>query len=132
MNADGLRQSSSGAISCSSTNTLNSASRPMTGNMSSLRYGKRRGSATAMESRLPGARTGPRAQGPWHRAPKVVLQERTMARYLQRISLLGKERWIGWEIDGVGTEVPGLLLADDLSEEEVRARGVKEFHAMPF
>ena len=46
-----------------------------------------------------------------------------MARYLQRISLLGKERWIGWEIDGVGTEVPGLMLADDLSEEEIRARG---------
>jgi hypothetical protein len=55
-----------------------------------------------------------------------------MARYLQRITLLGKERWIGWEIDGVGTEVPGLTLADHLSEEEVRARGVKEFHAMPF
>jgi len=55
-----------------------------------------------------------------------------MARYLQRIALLGKERWIGWEIDGVGTEVPGLTLADHLSEEEVRARGVKEFHAMPF
>jgi hypothetical protein len=55
-----------------------------------------------------------------------------MARYLQRIRLLGKERWIGWEIDGIGTEVPGLMLADDLSDEEVRARGVKEFHAMPF
>lgn len=55
-----------------------------------------------------------------------------MARYLQRITLLGKERWIGWEIDGVGTEVPGLTLADDLSDEEIRARGVKEFHAMPF
>lgn len=55
-----------------------------------------------------------------------------MARYLQRITLLGKERWIGWEIDGVGTEVPGLTLADDLSDEEIRARGVKEFHPMPF
>lgn len=55
-----------------------------------------------------------------------------MARYLQRIKLLGKERWIGWEIDGIGTEVPGLMLADDLPEEEVLARGVKEFHAMPF
>jgi hypothetical protein len=55
-----------------------------------------------------------------------------MARYLQRITLLGKERWIGWEIDGVGTEVPGLTLADHLSDEEIRARGVKEFHAMPF
>jgi hypothetical protein len=55
-----------------------------------------------------------------------------MARYLQRITLLGKERWIGWEIDGVGTEVPGLTLADHLSDDEIRSRGVKEFHAMPF
>ena len=55
-----------------------------------------------------------------------------MARYLQRIKLLGKERWIGWEIDGIGTEIPGLMLGDDLSEEELRARGVKEFRAMPF
>jgi len=55
-----------------------------------------------------------------------------MARYIQRIALLGKERWIGWEIDGVGTEVPGLTLADDLSDEEIRARGVKEFRPMPF
>lgn len=55
-----------------------------------------------------------------------------MARYLQRIKLLGKERWIGWEIDGIGTEVPGLTLADDLSDDEIRALGVKEFHAMPF
>ena len=55
-----------------------------------------------------------------------------MARYLQRIALLGKERWIGWEIDGVGTEIPGLMLADDLTDEEIRARGVKEFRPMPF
>lgn len=55
-----------------------------------------------------------------------------MARYIQRIALLGKERWIGWEIDGVGTEVPGLTLADEMTEEELRARGVKEFRPMPF
>ncbi|MBV8519911.1 MAG: hypothetical protein JO197_21145 [Acidobacteria bacterium] len=55
-----------------------------------------------------------------------------MTRYLQRIALLGKERWIGWEIDGVGTEVPGLLLADNLTDDELRARGVKEFRPMPF
>lgn len=55
-----------------------------------------------------------------------------MARYLQRIALLGKERWIGWEIDGVGTEIPGLTLADHLTDEEIRARGVKEFRPMPF
>jgi hypothetical protein len=55
-----------------------------------------------------------------------------MARYIQRIALLGKERWIGWEIDGVGTEVPGLTLADGVTEEELLARGVKDFHPMTF
>ena len=55
-----------------------------------------------------------------------------MAKYIQRIALLGKERWIGWEIDGVGTEVAGLMLADGLSDAELRARGVKEFHPLDF
>lgn len=55
-----------------------------------------------------------------------------MARYIQRIALLGKERWIGWEIDGIGSEVPGLTLADDLTDDQLRARGVKEFRPMPF
>ena len=55
-----------------------------------------------------------------------------MARYIQRIALLGKERWIGWEVDGVGTEVPGLVLADSMTDEELRGRGVKEFRPMPF
>jgi len=55
-----------------------------------------------------------------------------MARYIQRIALLGKERWIGWEIDGVGTEVPGLTLADDLSDADLRAHGVKEFQPLDF
>ncbi|HYI12169.1 MAG TPA: hypothetical protein VEK57_24155 [Thermoanaerobaculia bacterium] len=55
-----------------------------------------------------------------------------MARYIQRIALLGKERWIGWEVDGVGTEIPGLTLADQMTEEELRTRGIKEFRPMPF
>jgi hypothetical protein len=55
-----------------------------------------------------------------------------MSRYIQRIALLGKERWIGWEVDGVGTEIPGLTLADGLSDEELRAKGIKEFRPMPF
>jgi hypothetical protein len=55
-----------------------------------------------------------------------------MARYIQRISLLGKERWIGWEVDGIGTEIPGLTLADELTDEELRARGVKDFHQLTF
>src|SRR5437016_13483687 len=55
-----------------------------------------------------------------------------MARYLQRISLLGKERWIGWEIDGVGTELPGLTLADRFSADELRAKGITEFRPLSF
>lgn len=55
-----------------------------------------------------------------------------MARYIQRIALLGKERWIGWEVDGIGTEIPGLTLADDLTDDELRAKGVKEFHQLTF
>ena len=55
-----------------------------------------------------------------------------MSRYIQRIKLLGKERWIGWEVDGVGTEVPGLELADEMSDEEARARGIKEFRPLDF
>jgi len=55
-----------------------------------------------------------------------------MSRYIQRIKLLGKERWIGWEVDGVGTEVPGLTLADDISDEELRERGIKEFRPLDF
>jgi hypothetical protein len=58
--------------------------------------------------------------------------EEAMSRYIQRISLLGKERWIGWEVDGVGSEIPGLTLADGISEEELQARGIREFRAMPF
>lgn len=55
-----------------------------------------------------------------------------MARYIQRIALAGKERWIGWEIDGVGTEIPGLTLAEHIPDEELRARGVKDFRPMSF
>lgn len=54
-------------------------------------------------------------------------------RYIQKIGLsTGKARWIGWEVDGVGTEIPGLTLADDLSEDELRERGVKNFVTMAF
>jgi len=54
-------------------------------------------------------------------------------RYVQKIALgSGKARWIGWEVDGVGTEIPGLVLADDLSDDELRLRGVKTFVPMQF
>jgi hypothetical protein len=55
-----------------------------------------------------------------------------MARYIQRIALLGKERWIGWEIDGVGTEIPGLILADDLPRDDARVAAVREFRPLAF
>ena len=55
-----------------------------------------------------------------------------MSRYIQRIKLLGKERWIGWEVDGVGTEVPGLMLADEMTDDDLRARGIKEFRPLDF
>jgi hypothetical protein len=55
-----------------------------------------------------------------------------MTRYVQKLALLGREKWIGWEIDGVGTEVPGLVLVDNMSDEELRSHGVKEFSPMPF
>jgi hypothetical protein len=55
-----------------------------------------------------------------------------MSHYLQRISLLGKERWIGWEIDGVGTEIPGLVLADDLPPDDPRLGVVRDFRPLPF
>ncbi len=55
-----------------------------------------------------------------------------MARYVQRIALLGKERWIGWEIDGIGTELAGLTLAERFPPDELRARGVKEFTPLDF
>src|SRR4051794_31212364 len=55
-----------------------------------------------------------------------------MARYIQRIALLGKERWIGWEIDGIGTEIPGLLLADELPRDDARLATVKEYRPLAF
>ena len=55
-----------------------------------------------------------------------------MARYLQRIALLGKERWIGWEIDGIGTEIPGLLLADELPGDDPRLSLVSDFRPLAF
>ncbi|HXG59078.1 MAG TPA: hypothetical protein VNL91_08650 [Thermoanaerobaculia bacterium] len=55
-----------------------------------------------------------------------------MTRYVQRISLLGRERWIGWEVDDLGAEVPGLVCAEEIPEDELRARGVDEFRPLPF
>ena len=55
-----------------------------------------------------------------------------MTRYVQRISLIGSERWIGWEIDGVGTDIPGMTCADEFPPEELQRRGVREYRPLPF
>lgn len=56
-----------------------------------------------------------------------------MAHYIQKISLgMGRERWVGWEIDGVGTEISGLVLADQFTEEELALKGVRRFIPMDF
>jgi hypothetical protein len=57
-----------------------------------------------------------------------------MSRYLQRISLKpfsDADIWTGWELEGRTGEVEGLLLADDMSEEELKKLGVTEFQVIP-
>lgn len=58
-----------------------------------------------------------------------------MSRYLQRISLRPyseNEIWTGWELEGRSGEIDGLLLADDIPEQElVDKYGVREFQIIP-
>ena len=58
-----------------------------------------------------------------------------MSRYLQKISLRpysDTEIWTGWELQGRSGEIEGLVLADDLSPEELRQKyGVEEFLQIP-
>jgi hypothetical protein len=57
-----------------------------------------------------------------------------MSRYLQRISLKpysDSDIWTGWELEGRTGEVEGLLLADGMSEEELKKLGVTEFQVIP-
>ena len=45
-----------------------------------------------------------------------------MSRYLQKISLRpysDSEIWAGWELEGRDGEIEGLILADDMSDEEI-------------
>ncbi|MGA7616152.1 MAG: hypothetical protein WBX15_13330 [Thermoanaerobaculia bacterium] len=56
-----------------------------------------------------------------------------MAKYIQKIALgAGRERWLGWDIDGIGTEIPGLVSADGIAPELLSQMGVREFHPMDF
>ena len=58
-----------------------------------------------------------------------------MSRYLQKISLRpysDTEIWTGWHLEGRTGEIEGLVLADELSPEELRQRyGVTEFQTIP-
>jgi len=58
-----------------------------------------------------------------------------MSRYLQKISLLpysDGEMWTGWELEGRSGEIDGLVLADQLSEDEIKTKyGVEEFLLIP-
>jgi hypothetical protein len=60
--------------------------------------------------------------------------EAAMARYLQKISLrpyTDTEIWTGWELEGRSGEIEGLILADNMSEDELAKLGVTEFHKIP-
>ena len=57
-----------------------------------------------------------------------------MSRYLQKISLKpysDTDIWTGWELEGRSGEIEGLILADDLSNEELTKLGVTEFQTIP-
>ena len=57
-----------------------------------------------------------------------------MSRYLQKISLRPyseTEIWTGWELEGRSGEIEGLILADDMTPEELSKLGVTEFQKIP-
>ena len=57
-----------------------------------------------------------------------------MSRYLQKISLRpysDSDVWTGWELEGRSGEVEGLVLADDMTPEELERLGVHEFQKIP-
>ena len=57
-----------------------------------------------------------------------------MSRYLQKISLrpyTETEIWAGWELEGRTGEIEGLILADNLSADELAKYGVIEFQKIP-
>jgi hypothetical protein len=57
-----------------------------------------------------------------------------MSRYLQKISLRPyseTEIWTGWELEGRSGEIEGLILADDMSPDDLAKLGVTEFQKIP-
>lgn len=57
-----------------------------------------------------------------------------MGRYLQKISLRpysDTDVWTGWELEERDGEVEGLIVADDMSPDELAKLGVTEFLKIP-
>lgn len=58
-----------------------------------------------------------------------------MSRYLQKISLRpfsDVDLWTGWDLENRTGEIDGLMLADALSDDELRTKyGVTEFQKIP-
>ncbi len=57
-----------------------------------------------------------------------------MARYIQKISLRpysDTEIWTGWDLEGREGDIEGLLLAENMSEDELSKLGVTEFLKIP-
>ena len=58
-----------------------------------------------------------------------------MSRYLQKISLRpfsDVDLWTGWDLENRSGEIDGLMLADALSDDELRTKyGVTEFQRIP-
>ncbi|MGA7616423.1 MAG: PilZ domain-containing protein [Thermoanaerobaculia bacterium] len=54
-----------------------------------------------------------------------------MGRYIQKVSIGSRETWVGWILDGIEGEIDGLTPADEMSEEELALKGVREFHQAP-
>lgn len=70
------------------------------------------------------------------RRPRITIRQGLrsgVSKYIQRVVLGGgKVRWVGWEIDGVGTEIAGLILADSIADEDILGLGVKNYVPMAF
>jgi hypothetical protein len=57
-----------------------------------------------------------------------------MGLYIQKISLIPfstVELWVGWDLEGVEGEIPGLVAVGGMDEQELRARGVRRFQHIP-
>jgi len=70
----------------------------------------------------------------YNRMSREKLWRKNVSRYLQRISLRpysDSEIWTGWELEGRTGEIDGLVLADDMTADELASYGVTEFQRIP-